>query len=116
MTISQILETPNKKMNPSVKLKAIKKIVKAARESYGNTDIEIDTAPVNSCVGRVQIQYVSEKDKLALIKTAVEDIRVRAMEATECTTGIVFDKKVEELVAINPILCNIGKTTESSII
>jgi len=114
LTITAILALSNKKMNPSIKLKNIKAIVKNAKESYGNTGKKISLGKVNTCNGQQSIKYLADEDKLGLVEVEVESIRLQAINVTECTQGIVFDKKVTELIACSPILSNLGKSVTST--
>ena len=116
LTISQVLETSNKKMAADAKVAAIVEIVTATRKAYGNSDIEIKPSNVNSCNGGTQIQYLSNKDKVALVAGEVAKIRTAAIEATESNSGVLFNAEVTKLVAINPILVNLAASVESTVI
>ena len=117
MTISQILETSNKKMNPAQKLAKIRQIVTEVRLSYGNADCDLAiTGTVNTCAGSQPIAYLSDKDKLALVDMEVSSIRCTAIENTQCTAGVVFEREVEKLVATSPLLSSLEPSVQSSII
>lgn len=115
-TISEILSTSNKKMKPAEKVAAIVEVVNSTRKAYGNDDVEIKPLSVNSANGSTAIQYLDNKDKLALVTCEVAKIRTAAIEATESTSGVVFNAEVQKLVSINPTLANLSATTESTII
>ena len=116
MTISEILSQSNKKLNPAAKLKQIKQVVKSARKVYGNKHITIPTQSTNSCNGITPIEYLTDKDKLALISTVTASIRIQAIEATQATEGTLFEQEVIKLIATNSILCNIGNSVTSEFI
>ncbi len=116
-TITSILETKNSKLAPAAKLSAIHGIVKATRSVYGNNKCKIKSTSVNTCNGVQEMAYLSDKDKLALVKSEVANIRTAAIETTKATSGIIFEREIEKLVSTNPILCNIKKKSgESNII
>jgi len=114
-TISAVLA--KKKMAASAKVAAISGIVTSVRAKYGNSDVEIKpTKTVNTCYGLMSMKYLSDEDKLALVTKAISSIRVQAIQTTESTTGIVFEREVEKLVATNPVLSNLEASVQSEII
>jgi len=112
MTMTQILNSKN--MSSATKIKEIKKIIKEAKKAYGNTGKKIKLDKVNTCNGQQSIKYLSDEDKLALVEVEIDNIRSQAIASVECTQGMVFDKKVTELIACNPVLSNLGKTVTST--
>ena len=115
-TLTQIINTPNKKLDSASKIEAITKKVNKARKQYGNTDVEIDAPKVQTCEGLVAMTYLSDADKVALAGKEVRNIRIQAIETTECTKGAVLDREVERLLSINPILTNLEASSNSDYI
>ena len=113
-TITQILDTKNKQMSPTKKITAIKGIVQDVRRKYGNKGKKLGKTVCNTTNGSQSIKYVSDEDKLALVVCEVDVIRSQAINDTECTKGVVFERRVEELIATSALLSNLGKKVESA--
>jgi len=116
LSLTQIINADEKTMDASAKLEAITGKVNKARKAYGNTDVEIDTPKVNTCEGRVDLQYLPDTDKVALAAQEIRMIRMRAIEAVEAIDGAVLDKEVERLLAVNATLVNLTATSDSEYI
>ena len=118
MTLTQILNRENKTAESKAEaLTAITAIITKARAAYGNTDVEVATpGSVNTCDGHMDMQYLTDGDKLALASNEIRKIRTKAIEITTCTTGAVLDKEIERLLAVNPILNSLQATSGSEYI
>lgn len=112
-TLTSIL---NSKKKAHVKLAAIIEVVARARKAYGNADIEIDPAEVNTTEGKTEIIYLTDADKVAAARREINTIRVKAIESTKVTEGVILDREIEKLIAVNPILTNLESTSGSDYI
>ena len=111
MKINKILLKED--MADNVKVQAIAKIVSDVRAKYGNEDKEIDTPEVSTVDGIVDMKYLSDESKLALADSEFTNIKLLAIEFCKSFDGAILDRKVEELLAISPIMANLLVSTES---
>jgi hypothetical protein len=114
-TITQVLETSNKKMNPSTKIATIAKLVKGYRKAYGNTEAEIKAVSINTTNGCGDIRFMSDKDKLAAAKCEVKAIIESIKSDVINEAPINKDMEIARLVALNPFFANIATTETISI-
>lgn len=112
MGLQEILN--NEKLSDAKKVKAIAKVVAAAREAYGNEDADITAPEINTINGLEDLNMLCNESKLAIAESEITNIRVVAVEYTKAFEGAVLDKKVEELIAISPVLANITATVKSA--
>jgi len=115
MNIQQILALKPKKMSYEDKVKAISKLVKEARKEFGNSEDVIEAPSVNSTTGLKPLKYCSDEDKCALAEIAMANIDTTAIEASGCVSAVVagledqaYVAKRLELIATNPVLCNLS--------
>ena len=110
MKMSEIFvsETPD-----TEKLSAIAEIVATAKEAYGNADAEITEPEVVSVNGLTALSMISEAGKVELAKAEVERIKINAYEDSQ-NEGVVFNRRVEEYLAISPVLSHITATVDST--
>ena len=111
MTFTQILTDEN--TSDEVKVTKISNLVKEIRETYGNSDVVLEAPEVNTADGLKPITFLTAKDKLALAERAIKAITTDAYEDVQQDKGISFDRRVEEYVAINPILSNLQTSNGS---
>lgn len=105
--------TFDKDTNHGERIEALAEVIATAREKYGNTDDNIEAPEVNTTAGLQDIDMLSAHDKLIVARTEFGKIKVAAVEFAKATEGAVLDKKIEELLALNPVMTNITKTIES---
>ena len=91
----------------------IAEVVKAARAKYGNTDLEISTPEITTVDGLQDMEFLEDDSKVAIARSEWNNIKVIAIEFTKAYEGAVLDNKIEELVAISPVLANIHTATDS---
>jgi len=92
------------------------KVVNKARLKYGNTDAEITEPEINTVNGIQDLSMLSNESKLELAESEVNNIKTVAVEFTKSYEGAILDRKIEELIAISPLLANIAKTVDSEYI
>ena len=114
MTISQILD--NKESTATNKIEQLAEVVAKARKAYGNGKLDITAPKVPTTDGYVNINLLSDEDKVALASIEIRKIIVDATAAVECTEGIVLDRKIEVALATNPVLVNITTKVDSAYI
>jgi len=110
MSITAILK--QKDVSDAEKLSAIAEIVLAAREAYSNTKAEIASPEVNTAFGVMSVAELEDDSKLAVIQSEVQRLKVEAIEFGKGKEGVNINKKMEELVATNPVLANITGGTK----
>jgi len=115
MSITSILEKSNKKMSPADKVSAIAKLVKGYRKLYGNTEAEINFAPINTVNGCSDIRFMSDKEKLAAAKVEVKAIINSIQTAVINEAPINKEMEVARLVAMSPFFTNIATTEAISV-
>ena len=92
---------------------AIAEVVIKARNAYGNGDAEITEPEINTIDGLQDISLLCDETKVAIAESEVGNIKTIAIEFCKSFEGAKLDKKIEELIAISPILANITNTVES---
>jgi len=114
MKLSEILVS--EEIKDSEKVAKIAEVVAKARKAYGNDDKVITAPEVNTTEGVQDLAMLSDKSKVAIADSEIRRIKQFANEFTKVNEGVMFDKKVEELIALSAILVNITTTTESEYI
>ena len=104
----------NEKMENEEKLEAVGKFVAAVRKQYGNADADITAKKVATSDGLIPISLLSPSEKVAVATAEVKQIIQMATAGTENIEGSIFDRVLEALVAVNPILTNLDQTTDSA--
>jgi len=104
----------NEKIENEEKLNAVNEFVAAVRKQYGNTDAEIPAKKVATFEGMVPISLLSPDEKIAVATNEIKQIISMATAGTENADGVVFDRVLEALVAVNGILCNLDQETDSA--
>lgn len=112
MTITEILASED--ISTREKLENIGTKVTAIREKYGNTEVTIPSPEVVTTSGIKPFAMLSQDDRLALVEREIDRIRTNAYEDSQNTEGIVLDRRIEEYIAINPILNNLQISLGSS--
>jgi hypothetical protein len=113
MTFNEILRSD---ASAEAKLTDLTALVADVRNTYGNSDIEIDVPYVNTPEGMVSFKYLDAESKVVYAGNAVRDATVEAVEICELTQGTVLDKELESIIATCPILCNLAVSTNSKYI
>ena len=110
MKLSEVFELENSKEA----IQELANIVTKAREAYGNTDKEITAPEITTIDGLEDLAMLSDESKLVIAESEVDNIRTISVEYTKFYEGSILDKKIEELIAISPILANITAKVESA--
>jgi Golgi nucleoside diphosphatase len=110
MSITKILS--NEKTSDEEKIASIAELVAKARESYGNEDAVISDPIVNTAFGEMRFGNLENDSKLQAVRNEVSKIKVMACEAVEQGQGVNPNRRVEELIATNPILVNVSSGTK----
>lgn len=110
MSITKILS--DKDLDASEKLAQVATLVGAAREAYGNSDSEIESPKVTTTNGEMSFVHLDDESKVAVLKTAVAKLKVKAVEVAEQTPGTNINKEIERLLATHPMFVNISAGTK----
>ena len=104
----------SEELSDKEKVGAIASTVTRAREAYGNTEKNIETPEINTVDGLEDLAMLSNESKVAIAESEVRNIKVIATEYCKAFDGAILDRKIEELIAINPILANITASVDSA--
>lgn len=110
MSITKILG--KKDVDPSEKLEEVAGIVAKARESYGNTDAEIEVPMVNTTHGVMRFDLLDDDSKVDVLAGRVGSLKAKAAEFVAQTPSANMNRKIEELLANDPYFCNISAGTK----
>ena len=115
MKMNDILKTQEgaDALTPAEQVEKIAEFTAAMRAKYGNDDAEISTPEIHTTDGLQDMEFLSDESKVAIARSEWENIKSIAIEFTKSFEGAKLDKKIEELVAISPILANINRQAES---
>ena len=105
MSITKTLN--DKDLTADAKLERVAETVAKARDNYGNADVEIKPGMVNTTHGSMSFTHVDDETRVAVLQAEVGFIKAKAVEFVNQTPGASINKKVEELIAINPFFTNI---------
>jgi len=114
MKLNEVLAS--EELSDALKIEKIAAIVDKARAAYGNCENEIDEPEINTVSGLQDLAMLCNESKLAVVESEISNIKTIAIEFTKAFQGAKLDKKIEELIAISPILTNIAKTVDSEYI
>jgi len=103
----------DEELSAKEKLKAVKKLVKEVRETYGNTDQEIPSVKIPTVNGNVDVSLLTNDEKLAVAEGELRRCISQATAVADNVEGAVFDRSFEFAVSTNPVLVNIGKQSTS---
>ena len=120
-TLTEIVNGKGSKKQAKQIAKLIE-VVAAARKDYGNED-EVIASPVigGTCEGAVKFSNLSAGDKLALVNRHIACIRKEVGEVefflenkvNKKTLTKVLNEVQAAAIATDPVLVNLGATTES---
>ena len=110
MSITKILG--EEKAEAEDQLSRVAEIVAAARDNYGNAQVEIAAPMVETVHGRMNFNHLEDKAKVELLKGEVQRIKAKAVEYAEQTEGANLNKKIEELIATNGYFVNVNAGTK----
>lgn len=105
MSLTKILN--KKDANPEEVLEAVAEIVAKARKAYGNEDSEIEVPTVQTPYGVMPFVHLEDDSKVVMLRATVQDIKAKAVEFLGQNPAGNMNKKVEELIACNPMLTNV---------
>ncbi len=106
MTITEILY--NEELTSSEKLVQLKDLVASIRDSYGNSDVELEESELNTTYGFVNFSALAPDSKVEILRNEALRIKHTALECVKHNTAVVLSKKVEELIATNEFFTNIS--------
>ena len=110
MSLTSILSEKN--ADADDQLTRVHDIVGAARKAYGNEDAVIEAPPADTTEGRMNFVHLEAASKVQILRRQVSLIKAEAVEFVEMNPGSNMNKKIEELLAINPYFCNVGNGTK----
>jgi len=110
MSITKILS--DEKTTAAEKVASVAETVAKARASYDNEEAVIEDPFVGTSQGQMRFSNLEDDSKLVYVKNEVARIKVKACEAVEQNSGVNVNRRVEELIATNAILVNVGSGTK----
>lgn len=110
MSLTKILS--KKDADPEEQLADVATIVSAARSAYGNEDAVIEAPMVDTSEGRMSFVHLDANGQVATLRKQVGRIKAAAVEYCEQNPGTMINKKIEELLAVNPYFANVGNGTK----
>ena len=112
MSITKILK--DKEATAEAKLEAVAEVVANARQNYGNADEKIAVPTVGTTHGSMGFDMLEADSKVELLRNETMRIKAEAVEYAENNQGVNLNKKIEELISVNGMFCNIdaGKKFE----
>ena len=96
------------------KLEAVSILVKNVRNTYGNTDVDIDPIKVATTDGWVPISLLDDAEKVAVATVRIKAAVAGATVVAEEEQGTKFDRVFEAQIAVDPILCNLDAKSDSA--
>ena len=114
MSITKTLS--NKDLSAEDKLTRVAEVVGTLRKSYGNGDAEIKDVKVATTHGNLPFSHLEDDAKVEILLNEALNIKTQAIAAVEDTPGIVLNKKVEELIATNPLFANASAESEFDVL
>jgi hypothetical protein len=110
MSITKILT--RKDADPEDQVSEVAVIVAAARAAYGNEDTTLESPMVDTAHGRMSFVHLEAGSQVQALRGVVAGIKAEAVEFVTLNEGANLNKKIEELVAINPFFANVGAGTK----
>jgi len=110
MNITEILSSD--KLSAEEKLSRVVDIVDSARDSYGNLDVDIPVTKINTTHGNLPFTHLENVSKVEILINEALNMKSTAIAVAEDNPGIVLNRKVQELLAINPFFANISTKSE----
>lgn len=110
MSITKILTA--EKTSAEDKLAGVAEVVAKARNAYGNEEEVIRAPRVNTAHGSMPFDTLEDDSKVETLRHEVGRIKVLAIECAEQNPGTNINKKIEELIAINPFFVNVSPGTK----
>ena len=110
MSITKILNA--KDADAEIQVTAVSEIVAAARAAYGNEDTTIEAPMVDTPHGRMSFVHLAAPSQVETLRSEVARIKAAAVEFVEMNSGASLNRKVEELLAINPFFASVGNGTK----
>jgi len=106
MSITKVLADEEK--SAEEKLEYVKEVVAKAREAYGNADAEFAVPNVNTSYGNMPFDMLEPESQVEFLKDVAFAIKAKAIEFVSHTEGANLNRKIEELLATNPMFANIS--------
>lgn len=102
----------DKNMTDEDKLTAVAEIVAGARDSYGNAKEEIPAVKCDTTHGMLPFNSLEDGSKVEILCNQAMNIKSQALAFVENNPGAVLNKKVQELISVNPFFANVAPGTE----
>ena len=109
MSITKTLADKN--ISAEDKLEKIAEVVGTLRKSYGNSDIKIADVKVNTSHGMLPFSNLDDDSNVEALLNEALNIKSTAIACTEENSGIMLNKKVEELIATSALFANASADT-----
>ncbi len=103
----------NEEVTSTEKVEAVMEFVTTVRAKYGNADKEITAVKVPTTNGYVPISLLTVNEKVAIAEGEIREIIAMTTAVIENAEGSLFDRVFEGFVAVNPVLVNLGETSDS---
>lgn len=110
MSITKILT--EKDADAENQLTRVAEIVSQARAAYGNEDAAIEAPMVDTPHGRMSFVHLEDDAQVERLRGEVARIKANAVEFCEQNAGSSMNRKIEELLAINPYFVNVSPGTK----
>lgn len=114
MSITKTLT--DKDLSAEDKLTKVAEVVTKLRKSYGNGKVEIADLKVNTTHGMLPFAHLENESKVELLLNEALTIKSKAIAEVENNSGIVLNKKVEELIATNALFANAYAESEFDVL
>ncbi len=114
MSITTVLQA--KDVPAEEKLASIKETIGTLRASYGNDKVKIEDVKVNTTHGVLPFSHLEPDSKVEALLNEALNIKSKAIAAVEDNPAIVLNKKVEEMLATNPLFANASATSAFDIL
>ena len=110
----KILETlQNEDVKAPEKLQAVVDLVSTIRKKYGNGDKEVEPSKVSTTDGNVPVTLLTTEEKVAVAQSAIKNAALQATAICEGAEAAVFDREFERIIAVDSVLSNLNKSSDS---
>ena len=110
MKLNEVLNS--EELSNEEKIAKVAETVAKAKEAYGNTGTDITVPDIMSTEGFTALSMISLEGKVELAKAEIARIKMDAYEDSQ-NEGVVLNRRIEEYLAISPVLSNITSSIEN---
>lgn len=110
MSLTKILT--QKDADAEVQLEAVAEVIASARKAYGNEEAVIEAPMVATTNGSMSFIHLEAGSRVEHLRAEVRRVKAAAVEFVEQNPGASMDKRIEELLAINPFFTSVGNGTK----